>query len=98
MGPNPIQVLVDSNPLTFGGNSTITPTAGQDSYALFTSDRFVATSATPLLSFIGQSSGDNSSFVDNVRITALNPEPSSFVLGGLGVVGLFVVARRRRKA
>ena len=26
------------------------------------------------------------------------PEPSSFILGGLGVAGLFVVARRRRKA
>ena len=28
----------------------------------------------------------------------VSPEPSSFILGGLGVLGLFVVARRRRKA
>jgi hypothetical protein len=28
----------------------------------------------------------------------VTPEPSSFILGGLGVVGLFVAARRRRKS
>ena len=36
--------------------------------------------------------------LDNVSVTAVTPEPASWVLGGLGVLGLAVVLRRRRGA
>jgi hypothetical protein len=41
--------------------------------------------------------GANNSMQLNATIN-FTPEPSSFVLGGLGVVGLLIAARRRRKA
>jgi hypothetical protein len=96
LGPNPFTVTVGSQTLTFSGNSTVTPGT---SYALYTSAPFYATSGSELLSFVSalRTDQDLSSYVDNIKFAAVTPEPSSFVLCGLGAVGMIVAVRRRRK-
>jgi hypothetical protein len=50
-----------------------------------------------LSSFGGTGSGDNYTGISEIRfVGTLTPEPGSFVLCGLGAVGLFFAARRRR--
>ncbi len=48
--------------------------------------------------YIGTPGNGDTLFVDNVSITNNTPEPASFILCGLGALGLFFTARRRRKA
>lgn len=63
-------------------------------YAVFN----VNAAAGPLTIDIHQNAGGGSnSTISGVFFSAYTPEPSSFVLGGLGAVGLFVTARRRRQ-
>jgi MYXO-CTERM domain-containing protein len=42
------------------------------------------------------SDGTADSFTVNIVGAAVTPEPSAFILGGLGLVGLLVAARRRK--
>ena len=37
-------------------------------------------------------------FPQDIAVVQSIPEPSSFVLGGLGAIGLYVLTRRQRKA
>ncbi len=63
---------------------------------------FKATSALSDVQFINNQqawvSGGAGPLLANVSVTLVTPEPSSFILGGLGALGLFIAARRRGKA
>lgn len=58
---------------------------------------FTATAASTTLAFRAptNSTGYWGPFVDNVSVSVV-PEPSAFALFGAGLLGLGVVARRRR--
>jgi Protein of unknown function (DUF642)/PEP-CTERM motif len=62
---------------------------------------FTATSGTSTVRFLSQSiPPDGNAFgpvIDNVKLTALTPEPSSIVLIGLGAAGLLLGGRRMRR-
>jgi len=93
-GPNPFQVLLDGNALTFLGSTTITPT--QNVYNLYSST-FTATGNTMTLTFLSTltTAADLSSYVDNVQI-AMVPEPSMLTLLVAGFIGLMAYAWRKR--
>jgi hypothetical protein len=69
-GPNPFDVQIDGVPLTFSGNTTVTPPAG--SYARFTSDPFMVTAGAHTLHIEGLTipADDKTSHVDLVSIDA----------------------------
>jgi PEP-CTERM motif-containing protein len=47
----------------------------------------------------GSSGAGNFAIIDGFQLSpAPTPEPASFILGGLGTIGLFITARRRRRA
>jgi hypothetical protein len=93
-GSQTLIVKLDSTTLTFTGNGSVTPPAGQ-AFFLYTSDPFTATSASHTLSFTGLtpfSTSDVTSFIDLVSVTAL-PEPASLSLLALGAT---LLLKRRR--
>ena len=80
---------------------TFTPTSL--SFALFTTQSFVATERSGQLSFLGApSQGDNDSVIDLVTISGQAPvvtgvpEPATVGLLGAGLLGIGMVGRRRR--
>jgi hypothetical protein len=78
-------------------NYTVTAVGAANTIHPFTTESylFTATSNSTTLTFTQVGGGVDSPLLDNVRVT---PEPSSIVLGGFGALGLFIAARRRRKA
>lgn len=97
-GPNEFQVLLDGELLEFGLDTTITPGG---TFQTYTTNPFITTGGTFTLEFDGLTGGDRTTFIDDVRFnfvaeaTAI-PEPSSLLVGLLGVGGLVVRRRRRR--
>lgn len=98
-GANPFQVSIDGTPLTFAGNSTLTPTVG--TFTNFTSDQFLVLSPNATLSFNGQgvTGADVTSFVDTVGFNLITPvpEPTTIAAFGLMAVGGAGYVRRRVK-
>jgi hypothetical protein len=66
--------------------------AGTPAIGAYYTGTFTANATTQLI--VVNNQGGNQ--IDGLVLST--PEPSSFVLGGLGAIGLFVAARRRRKA
>jgi MYXO-CTERM domain-containing protein len=82
--------------IIFNGHDDTAAIAGGTSSVL--TPGFLPSGGNLLAGFYGSTSANANFFgrVDNFTISS--PEPSTFVLGGLGLVGLLVAARRRRKA
>lgn len=66
-GPQIVEVKMDDKTLTFGAESTITPTS--DKWTLYTSKAFSATASAQTLSFTGVMISDLSSFITKLEIT-----------------------------
>ncbi len=94
--PDPIDANhVSGSPNTYLYTQTTStnsgsPTSGSD-YVLFTG---LHGSSQSLTVYAPTSNG----YISGIQISQYTPEPSSFILCGLGAAGLFLVARRRRKA
>ncbi len=77
-----------------GGTATLTELAGNRIPDLYS---FRITGATPGETItIGATQGPNGTAT--IAGITFTPEPSSFILCGLGAVGLLLAVRRRRKA
>jgi hypothetical protein len=76
---------------------TYTPLSGSSFNTVTTPTTFM-TPGSHTLTFTGVNSasgGDNTVFIDNVRLTSV-PEPASLITLALGAVGLLLAARRRK--
>lgn len=86
----------------FGAGTTIIASTAQftEYSIIFTTSASAGADGLGSVDFLNSGGGvDNTIDVTNVSLTAAVPEPSSLVaLCGLGAMGLFVIARRRRKA
>lgn len=94
LGPNAIQVLLNGNILEFPDALSITPS--QAAWNTFTTDAFTTSGGSFELTFLGLTSGDKATFIDDVRfnfVAEAIPEPSSVFLGSLGLLAFL---RRRR--
>lgn len=98
LGPTSFSVWIGSTKLTFGGNDIITP-AQNVGYNSFTSDAFTTTGGAFTLLFDGLTSGDKTTFLDDIRFNFVAeapanpiPEPASALMG---LAGLALIALRR---
>jgi len=58
---------------------------------------FTATNTSLTIEFAGQLAGDRDYDVDNAVVAETIPEPSTFALAAIGLLGLLACARRRRR-
>lgn len=96
--PNEFQVLLGGQVLTFASATTLLP-AGDATYVSYTSDDFTTVGGSLLLVFDGLTSGDRTTFLDNVSINfvAAAPIPTPAALpAGLALIGIVAMRRRRR--
>ena len=81
-------VLVDQYTLT-----SYTP------FELITTDSFTVSSGSHTLTLEGSTDGDHTAFVSDIFLTgSAAPEPTTFVLIGGGLIGLWSVGKRKRRA
>ncbi len=103
IGVNGIKVKFDDEFLKFGVSESETVTPVLSSMDLYTSKSINVTTAGPhVLSFYGTiplSTANTVSYLDNVSIagTSTIPEPSTFILVLVGMIGLLAYTWRKRK-
>lgn len=88
----------DAIDVSFAGQDLGTVTPVTANFVLETTQSFVATSTTGLLSFLGGvSPTDYDSAIDSVSInsSATVPEPASLVMLGAGLIGFSMVRRKQ---
>lgn len=93
-GGNGVYVTVDNQTLTFSG-STFFGAPHDGSFTQVTSDAIRLSSGNHVLTFVGTSPQDYTTFIDNVSITSV-PEPGSLALVAIGALGLAGLARRKK--
>ncbi len=96
--PEPTQVTVGAQTLTFGGVADFTASA--TAWTTNTSDAFYVSGAGPFTLTIAGTvpltpGPDNLTGLDNVAIFSAVPEPTSLALSGLGLAGSWLLRRRR---
>lgn len=99
-GSNGVRVLFDGAPLSFtGGAQSITPVNGV--MGSYTAIALNVTAGAHTVTFQGTipiSSGDHSTYVDNIGVTSSAvPEPSAIVVMAMGLIGLLAYAWRKRR-
>jgi hypothetical protein len=93
LGPTEFQVWLGDTRLTFGGNTALTPEV--QTYNTYTSDPFTTSGGSFELRFDGLTTGDKTTFIDDVRfnfVAEAVPEPISLVLLSLG--GMVLMGQR----
>ncbi|SEL83821.1 PEP-CTERM protein-sorting domain-containing protein/MYXO-CTERM domain-containing protein [Roseateles sp. YR242] len=89
--------LVDAagNPSSLVLDTQVTVTGDWSQYTLSLAGLGAGTTARFAIEYVGSADLSNYVGVDNLAVTAV-PEPGSFALAGLGLIGLVAVRRRRQ--
>jgi PEP-CTERM motif len=73
--------------------------ASSTPFALITTDSFSVTTGPHTLTLEGTADGDHTAFVSDISLTGSpTPEPATFVLIGGGLIGMWSIGKRKRRA
>jgi hypothetical protein len=92
-GAQTVEVLIDN---VLVDEYTLT---SYSPFALTTTDPFTVTGDSHTLTIEGTADGDHTAFVSDVTLTGSpTPEPSTFLMIGGGLIGLWSIGKRKRRA
>ena len=90
-GNQTVSVLIDSVVVDQYTLTSNTP------FELITTDAFSVTAGSHALTVEGSTDGDHTAFVSDISVSG-TPEPSTFVLIGGGLIGLWSIGKRKSRA
>jgi hypothetical protein len=92
-GNQTVSVLIDGFTVDTYTLSSFTP------FALITTDSFAVATGTHTLTLEGTADGDHTAFVSDISLTGSpTPEPATFALIGGGLIGMWSIGKRKRRA